>query len=871
MSVSRRFLGWSRFDLGSRVAPASACFQDAMRDPKPDPDEGKDADTVDIGAVTVGGRDIAISGSYVAGRDIILSGAVERDRVGNLPPAHSFVGRQDALARLQELSKPGEVRRPVVISGQAGVGKTALALQYAHAVAAEYPDGQLYADLDSSLGAVDPESVLGSFLRALGVPEEALPDEPADRVALYRSLLAHRRMLIVLDNAHSLRQIGPILPSGSASTIVVTSRKRLHLGGAALISLDVLALDEALSLLGHRVGEERVRAEPDAAREIVAACDFLPLAIEIAAARIRARPQVSLRHLADHLSDERQRLDYLQVGDLALRASLSLSYEALTTGTARLFTQLAALPTAFFTAEVAAVFTDQPHDRIVAALSELEMYSLLLSLDYRHYAFRDLLRAFAAERSGAPDAQHRSESVRRLLSWYLDRARSSAEQLTAGHSGPSEAIASQRADALAWLETERPNFPPLLEHGAEAGFPEYVWKISDCLFSFYLLRRHFSEWRAVHEVALQAARSASDAAAETRGLINLGVVHREERRFADALACFEQSHAIARNNGDAESQSLALMNLGVVHHGQGRSSEAIACYDHALALARDLGDAQIRAQTLLNLGNAEQDLGNFTDSETAYRTGIELARAHSDLHSEGVGLMNLGALLQRARRPEDARVALERSLEVARMIGDAYDEGRALRLLGAVHLELGSVRKARIVLEKSLDISDGIGDLETTARTAMLLGQSYEHDLDYAEAAAWYARSLEVTRRLQDSEAQARTLHRIAVVASRVGDTEEALAAYAESIDLLAGEVHTLPLLAELFAEQGELLRSVGQLAKSIDSFERSAAIARDAAHPPLEAAALRELCALYDLAGDEAASQACRTRIKTLTHGKAA
>ena len=328
-----------------------------------------------------------------------------------LPPdAASFTGRERELERLCELLSGGGQRGAVPIvalDGAAGVGKSAVAARAAHQLAGQFPDGQLYADLQGAtpgLAPLPPLEVLSRFLRAFGVDGQRLPVNVEEAAALFRSLAAGRRLLLVLDNAATAEQVRPLLPASPSCAVLVTSRQLLSgIHGAEHLHLDVLPADEAVRLLGHLAGPERIAAEPEAAVALAQLCGYLPLALRIAGARLAARPAWPVRALVERLADERRRLDELSLGDLAVRTSLQVSYHALDPQVARLFRLLGLLDGPDVGVPVVAALLDQPVEATEAALERLVDARLLESLAPGRYRFHDLLRLFARERAAAEE------------------------------------------------------------------------------------------------------------------------------------------------------------------------------------------------------------------------------------------------------------------------------------------------------------------------------------------------------------------------------------------------------------------------------------------------------------------------------------
>jgi hypothetical protein len=392
-----------------------------------------------------------------------------------LPPdVADFTGREAELSRLRAVvaERSGGTVVISAIAGTAGVGKTALAVHVAHELAADFPDVQLYVNLHGYEPGqrLAPTQVLDRFLRALGVPADALPAHLDEQAARYRGLLASRRALVVLDNASSADQVRPLLPASPSCLVLITSRDRLAglvaTEAARVLMLDVLSAPEGLDLLSRTAGPERVAAEPQAAAEVVRLCGCLPLALRIAGARLATRPDKSAAALAERLSDERDRLGELSAGDVGVRASFALSYGALDPEVARMFRRLGLVPGPDFAPAVAAALVDGTPEEGEAALDALvDAHLVEVGPSPGRYRFHDLLRLYARERAETDETdQDRDEARRRMLEWYLHAADAAERHLAPWRRrltyqravGWPEPIFAGREEALAWFEMELP-------------------------------------------------------------------------------------------------------------------------------------------------------------------------------------------------------------------------------------------------------------------------------------------------------------------------------------------------------------------------------------------------------------------------------
>ena len=508
---------------------------------------------------------------------------------GRLPPDLApLVGRDTELDELRGfLTAHGQVGpRVAVVSGLPGVGKSALAVQLAHQLAGSVARPPLYADLGGlGAGRRDPAEVLGWFLHALRVPDEAIPAGLEERADLYQSLLTDERALVVLDNAADAHQIRLLLPEGRRCLAVVTSRARLAiLPGARLVDLAVLPEPAAIKLLGTMAGPERIAADRESAREVVRACGGLPLAVRIAGARLRSRPAWTVATLAEELADRRRRLGRLKVEDLEVRASFALSYDDLTNTAARTFRLLGLLASTESTAEVAAALTGDDPAVAKDALEALVDAQLLEVVEPGRYRLHDLLYLFALELAAREPADQQRSALERALNFLATRA-AQAGQLLSGaarvagqEDQPAIWAFPDRGIALAWLADERANLVAAVQLAYEQRLYALVRQLADGLATFFRFNGFKLEWYDTQTTALRAARTAGNRTAEAQALHGLGHVSQELRRFNEAIDFLQQALTIRRAVGDRYGEGNDLDQLGVVYAGLDRRDKAIDLY-----------------------------------------------------------------------------------------------------------------------------------------------------------------------------------------------------------------------------------------------------------------------------------------------------
>jgi tetratricopeptide (TPR) repeat protein/transcriptional regulator with XRE-family HTH domain len=657
-----------------------------------------------------------------------------------------FTGRESEQAKIRALVEgTGPLGGAVVISaiaGMAGVGKTALAVHLAHHLAPGFPDAQLFVnlrgyDVDQRL---TPGEALNGFLRALGVSNAGLPAKLDRKASLYRSLLAGRRALVVLDNASSEEQVRPLLPGSPTCLVLVTSRSTL-LGlvaseGARLVHLDVLGPAEARELLAKVAGQDgryRVGREPEAGTEVARLCGRLPLAVRIAASELAARPHLSIAELARRLTDEQHRLRQLATGDVGVRASFTLSYQNLEPRAARMFRRLGLIAVPGFARGVAAALMDVTPEEAERLLETLvDAHLLETSTKPGRYRFHDLLRLFARERADAEESDgDREAALYRMFHWYLDTADAAERLLIPGRRRlPYEATGrwhgltfATRGEALAWFEAERSNLVAATQQAAGQGFHSVAWQLSDALWSFFFLRSYWPDWRETHEIGLAAARKAGNRQIEAWMMASLGDLDLELLKFGKEVACtFQQSVTICQEIGDREGEARALCGLGHCEIHMRHLAEAVESEQRALTISREIGYPYRQGVALYHLGEAYCELGRLEEALNCHRQGLKIRRGLGDRWNEGVSLTDLGRVYCDLRRFEDAVDCVDRSLAIARDIGHRWGEARALEFLGVAYHHTRGVEAARTCWREALRLFAGLDAPQADEVRGLLTG-----------------------------------------------------------------------------------------------------------------------------------------------------
>jgi DNA-binding SARP family transcriptional activator len=642
-----------------------------------------------------------------------------------------FTGRDAELAALTQILDAVGAGTPgtVVISaigGMAGVGKTALALHWAHQVVGRFGDGQLYVNLrgfDPAGTPVTAAEAIRAFLDALGVAPERVPPGPEAQAGLYRSLLADRTMLIVLDNAHDEQQVRPLLPASADSLVLVTSRSQLEglaAGGARLVSLDVLTEPEARQLLAARLSHARAAAEPEALSEIAALCGCLPLALAVAAARFAARPRLSLASLAAELRDSPDLLDALDSGDPAasVRAVFSWSYEQLTGAAARMFRLLGIHPGPDISIPAAAS---------LAALAEADAGRLLGELARAHltaehlpgrYALHDLLRAYAAELAHRADSDAgRREATVRVLDHYLHTAARAAFLLVPSKKpvtlDPPRAgvAAGQPADyrqAVAWFGQEHQVLLAAVTLAAESGFDSHAWQLPWAMTDFLQSRGHWQEWAATQRTALAAATRLGDIAAQAlsgRLLANACNVLGEDDQ---ARAHYASSLTLYQRLGDRLGEAKVHQNLSVLGQRQGRYADALGHAEQALRLFQAIGDKAGEAVALNDVGWDHGLLGNYQQARAFCRQALTLSVEAGQLWIEAAAWDSLGYAEHHLGNLAEAAACYQRALSLHREGGDRFDEAEVLTHLGDTRHAADELAQAREAWQQALIILEDL-------------------------------------------------------------------------------------------------------------------------------------------------------------------
>ncbi|MFC8241543.1 AfsR/SARP family transcriptional regulator [Streptomyces chartreusis] len=668
-----------------------------------------------------------------------------------------FTGRASFVSELGEVlaSAEGRVMAVSALAGIGGVGKTTLAVHVAHQARSAFPDGQLYVDLQGAgPRAAEPETVLGSFLRALGTADSAIPDSLEERAALYRSVLDGRRVLVLLDNARDAAQVRPLLPGTEGCAALVTSRVRMvDLAGAHLVDLDVMSPDEALSLFTKIVGEERVASEREAALDVVAACGFLPLAIRIAASRLAARRTWTVSVLAAKLADERRRLDELQAGDLAVKATFELGYGAMDPAQARAFRLLGLADGPDISLAAAAAVLDLPVDETEDLLEALVDTSLLESAAPGRYRYHDLVRLYAracAERDEQPPSE-REGALSRLLDFYLATAAGVYAIERPGdrlvdHLEPTEREGlrfEEGTAALDWLYTEGESLLACVRQSAATNRlrrgVDLLWAAKDLAESGANARQYEATAVAVCEatkaagdtraegrarttltnvllvsgriqqaadearLAMDRAATAQDVAAGSWAANDRGLISLHQHRYADGKVFFDQAIEGWTAAGNQSGAATTLFNLSRAHLAMGNVTKAVDIAQHGLTLLAALGRTMRLANGHYALGMALTKADRHADALDQFGEALTIFADHRQRLWEGTTHFRVAEAHIAARRPAQAALHAEQALAIGCIGGDRM-RGNVLTLLGRALSALGQVDRAKACWREALKL-----------------------------------------------------------------------------------------------------------------------------------------------------------------------
>ncbi|WP_229914043.1 BTAD domain-containing putative transcriptional regulator [Streptomyces capitiformicae] len=701
-----------------------------------------------------------------------------------LPPQPPyFTGRDEQVrqlcAALTGIAPPGnQATRAVNLFGQGGVGKTSLAIHVAYELMQEhFPDGQIYYDLHGSQPApVSPARVLDHFLRVLGVPPPSIPDEMDERAAMFRSCVAGRRMLLVLDDAAGEDQIQPLLPGGWDCAVIVTSRTpQTGVPSLQKVRLDVLAVQDAVELLQRIVGDNRVGAEPAAATSLVRTVEGLPLALSIIGARLVTAPNRTISSMAQRVHDDRRSLDELVHGSQSVRSSIASVYHGLPQRLRNLLSLLSLFDMEAIPGWMAGVVIGVGPREALDLMDEAAACQLLLPVGVEpsndpHYRFHNLTRLFLRETANRFAPERRREVVRRVVGAWLSLVEQAHGRLYGGNftlvrgesprwEPPAALVRHVLADPLHWLDVERSALLAAVGHAAAHGFDELCWELAINLVTLFEARFYRDDWRESHETALELVMRTGNVRGEAALRCSLGSLYISQRRIDRAKPQLEKALPIFEGLRDNGGTALTLRNLALCLHIQGAFNEALNAYGQAAELFLAAGDPIGQAHTWCNM--AQIHASSSGNGATAQRLLTDALRICDEVGNQRVRsqvLFRLGELNLRLGLPEQAMSRFFTALPIVREQADRVGEGYVQRGLGNAQLAQGNLAEAERCFQSALALAKATGNSHDMALVRLSLAEVYLQQNRQQRAVALLGQALPVFRQYGDEESVNRTL-----------------------------------------------------------------------------------------------------------------
>jgi DNA-binding SARP family transcriptional activator len=799
-------------------------------------------------------------------------------------PAAGFTGRDDAIRKLDGLLRddPGETGRLTAIAavvGAAGIGKTALAVHWAHRVADRFPDGQLYVDLGGHAPGLPVRSIdaLARMLRALGVRPERIPVDVAEAAAMYRSSCAGRRLLVVLDNAASADQVRPLIPGSRSCLVLVTSRERLsglttH-EGVLRLTLDVLTAAEANHLLSRTLGAERVLAEPDASRKLAELCSHLPLALRIVSANLVDRPD---RRIADSVAtlraDPIAALDVGEDGDRhAVRYAFDLSYRRLPMSARRLFRRLGLVACHDFTDAMAAALAGTTVAEAHRELDRLAAKHLVEQRRCGRYGVHDLIRHYADNLAHAEDTPvERFSAVTRLCAYYLEATTGAANLLDPvvvlfnAHlaTKPPPGVADH-SSALLWLDAERHNLVDVIRHAARHGPAEIAWQLAEALRGYFALRRHMVDWLTAARAGLAAARTHGDDEVQTVALHGLAHVYWCLGNPTRAMTYLNRAIALAPSE-HAMLHATLVGCRGILLANLGRLDEALLSFAAASALFERAGFRRGLVAPALNTAQTHLLRGGLREARDAALGALSLSRQVDARKKEAAILCTLGDCYRQLGEFEEATACLTEALDRNRELANQEGEADALRLLALIEASTGQVGAAGRHADESLELARAADSRLMEACATHALAVVCQARKEFDRALDLHQRALSMVDEAHHAYERAQSMLGLATTNHQVGRFDIAIQHAAQALELAgrAGlrvlEGQALTALAAAHLAIGDRHQATALARRALDSHRRTW-------HRPGEASAHLALGGAVRAAGDLAPAADHNRRARAL------
>lgn len=718
-----------------------------------------------------------------------------------------FVNRQEELRELDAILT-GEDGEPLVVTvcvivGTAGVGKTSLAVHWAHQVRSRFPDGQLYVNLRGYDPGepVSAHDALYQFLTALHVPSQAIPADQEARAALYRSYLADKRMLVVLDNAASVSQVRPLLPASARSLVLVTSRNRLSglvaRDGAHRIPLGTLTAEQAVALLRVVTAGYRPEDDHEKLAELARLCARLPLALRIAAERAVSHPYMRLDDLIDTLRDESALWSALSADDEeadAMATVFAWSYRALPKEAAELFRALGLHPGSAFHTGAAAALAGVELGRARHLLDVLEGAHLLEQTGPERHEFHDLLRAYASDQAQQQmSADERTAALDRVLAWYLHTADVGRERVYPAAprvplDPPPEGVAplafADFAEAARWYEEERRNLLNTVRMAEEEGFHQAAWQLAAVLNAYHMVFNPFDDWLAIGEIGLRAVRRAGNPEGEAELLYSLGMACMRSHRLAEASRYFEACLDLCQRLENQLGELRVLNGMGLVRLRQRDLDAAEELFGQALALAQEADPVRVVVATE-NLATVCLEKRDLERAHAYVTRAMDLHAESGDEHKRGNALRILSVVQRERGETERAMETIRSAIDTAVADRRPVREGYWLLDLGAAQAASGKLGDALVSYQRSAVIHRRLGDRAREALAWQGAGETYRAMERYEEAADFHRMAARVQRELGDNWQAARALDGLAQARLALDDAEAAREHWSEALRAL--------------------------------------------------------------------------------------
>ena len=729
-----------------------------------------------------------------------------------------FTGREEKIAEIRELvlgsgadpEQPGTdsyAVRIVEISGKGGVGKSALAIRVARELLDDFPDGQLYGEFrypgDDRTG-----KPLERFLRALGVSGWAIPDDVGEQAKLYRSMLADKRVLVVLDDVTSEEEVRSLLPGSPTCAVIATSRIRMSgLPGIRQVDIDALDTDHSMELLAKIVGRRRVLAERDAAVKLVNFCGGLPLALRIAGARLAAKPHWRIAGLVRRLADETSRLDEFNYRGFELRFTIGLSYEDLCDRAKRLFRLFALVRAPDFPAWTAAALLDIDlfdADEVLESLIDARLLDIVEYPDQQvRYRFHNLIRVYALERLMATESRaERDAALARLLGGWLALAEQAHRNEYGGDFTILHSDAARwqppgtgaRADLMAeldepgdWWETERRGLVAAVRQAADAGFDDLCWDLALTATTLFETRGYFDDWHETAQLGLDLAQRAGNRDGEAAMRYSLGALHMFQKRLAEAKECFTSAIAMFCATGNTHGRALAVRNMAIVDGMVGNVPAMLDRYAGALELMRTVGDRMGEAQILRSLARFRIDEGEIETGREMLDTALAICREVRCVRGEAQVLHQFAYLHLSLGEDELAGAEFARVLTIVREIGDRVGETYALHGFGIVQYRQSKLDAADATMERTLELARQVGERLVVGQSLFWLGRiRLAHD-DHRSGAKHFAEAAELFDELGSTMWHAKALVLLAQARAAGGESTGVAGIVDRAEELLSG------------------------------------------------------------------------------------